>query len=969
MKSLRYCLYIPFLFLFTVNSAFGQQPETIRMYELDNSLQKRGKTPAYEINRSYIRLAPQISEAGFLKEDDRLELPLEERLIEYRIDRISHYSDNTYSVIARSLDNDEMLTYTVQSGRIHGSLHMHERGRLHQMKYDPVLDENYMSILDYKKLDILDCPGHELPEGIDIADAENSAREKRKASPYTLTDENVFIDLLILYTTKAKEWMNEFGGGADLFIAEALNQAQLALDNSEVYITFRLAHASETMFDEATATNNGTYEILGMLQQHGDGNMDEAHTLRDSYNADLVALVARINDMGGVANLPEVSHGLPNYAFSVTRVQQMDYTPVFAHELGHTLGNAHSRNQIEEPANEFGGLNNYSTGWRWTGNDDEGYASVMTYPDEDQNVPYFSNPDILYEGVPTGSYSGDFAPADNARSMNEIREVVANYDVIIDMFEGGLGSEADPFQIATAAQLNAMRYFIGGHFILMNDIDLGFDTGNSGGQFWNEGKGWNPIYFPLVNNRPIHITFQGFFNGNNQTIRNLMINRPDEQNIGLFVSTGVAAVIANVGLVNVDITGFEQVGGLIGFNFGTVQNSYTTGEVNGLLTSGGLLGQNNLGGSPGTIIESYSSVDIICEIRDCGGLVGRNWGGVIERSFATGDVTLTPTSNDIFHHSVGGLVGFNDTGTITNSYSMGSVKGNINNGGLAGRNSNGAIITNSYSIGSVEAESDAGGLVGLNEDSSAINNSYWNVETSGINSSGHGLGLTTAQMLQKSSFTGWDFDDIWAINENETYPFLKENSQVLKPAPLFLSTPINEAIVELPVDLMWQEYAGTESYQLQISQDSLFQTIAVDTSGIKTLSVNIDDLQSETMYFWHVRAANEAGSSGWSEAWSFTLSNINGSTKEIPQTFSLYQNYPNPFNPSTVISYQLPMSSEVQLLIFDITGREVAALVSGIQQAGQYSVTFDAGGLSSGVYIYQLIAGGFIESRKLLLIK
>lgn len=875
MKSLRYCLYFTLLFVFAVSNAFAQQTKTIQMYELDNSLQIRGKIPAYEMNRSYFKLAPQISGDGYLEEGDRLELPLEKSLSEYRIDRISHYSDDTYSVIARSLDNDEMLTYTVEGGRIHGSLHMHEQGRLHQMKYDPVLDENYMSILDYKKLDILGCPGHELPEGVDIADAENSAREKRGANPYALNDENVFIDLLILYTTKAKEWMDDFGGGADLFIAEALNQAQLALDNSEVYITFRLAHAAETMFDEASVTN-GTSEILVKLRQHGDGIMDEAHTLRDSSNADLVSLIAHIDDFGGLANLLTGYQGLPEVAFSVVRVQQMDFTPVFAHELGHILGNAHSRNQIGEPADEFGGLSNYSTGWRWTGNDDEGYATVMTYPDGDQNVPYFSNPNVLYEGVPTGSYSGDFAPADNALSMNEIRAVVANYDVIIDSFEGGLGSETDPFQISTAAQLNAMRYFTRGHFILMNDIDLGFDTANPGGQFWNEGKGWDPIQF--LTKRPIHITFLGSFNGNNHVISNLTINRPDEENIGLFTSTGVLAVFANVGLENVDITGFAQVGGLVGFNYGTVQNSYTTGEVNGLLTIGGLVGQNNLGGSPGVIIESSSSVDIICEIRECGGLAGRNWGGVIERSFATGNVTLTPTSNNSFNHSIGGLVGYNDTGTIINSYSTGSVSGFKHIGGLVGSNSN-DIITNSYSIGSVVAESGAGGLVGLHEDSSAINNSYWNVETSGINSSGHGLGLTTAQMVQKSSFAGWDFDDIWENIEGETFPWLRNNQQ--------------------------------------------------DSSKV------VVSTEEET----------------------------------VPLTFSLSQNYPNPFNPSTVINYQLPVPSEVQLLIFDITGRQVAALVTETQQAGRHSAIIDAAGFSSGMYFYRLTAGGFEETRKMLLIK
>ena len=73
-----------------------------------------------------------------------------------------------------------------------------------------------------------------------------------------------------------------------------------------------------------------------------------------------------------------------------------------------------------------------------------------------------------------------------------------------------------------------------------------------------------------------------------------------------------------------------------------------------------------------------------------------------------------------------------------------------------------------------------------------------------------------------------------------------------------------------------------------------------------------------------------------------------------PGSFVLSQNYPNPFNPSTVISYQLSINSEVQLKVFDMTGREVATLVNGRVAAGSHSVRFDAAGLSSGVYIYML---------------
>ncbi|MFN3426952.1 MAG: choice-of-anchor Q domain-containing protein [Candidatus Thermochlorobacter sp.] len=89
----------------------------------------------------------------------------------------------------------------------------------------------------------------------------------------------------------------------------------------------------------------------------------------------------------------------------------------------------------------------------------------------------------------------------------------------------------------------------------------------------------------------------------------------------------------------------------------------------------------------------------------------------------------------------------------------------------------------------------------------------------------------------------------------------------------------------------------------------------------------------------------------------------------LPRTFELSQNYPNPFNPTTVISYQLPVSSEVSLKIYDMLGRQVATLVEGRQEAGRYQVAFNAVQLASGLYFYRLQAGTFTQTRKMMLLK
>ena len=94
----------------------------------------------------------------------------------------------------------------------------------------------------------------------------------------------------------------------------------------------------------------------------------------------------------------------------------------------------------------------------------------------------------------------------------------------------------------------------------------------------------------------------------------------------------------------------------------------------------------------------------------------------------------------------------------------------------------------------------------------------------------------------------------------------------------------------------------------------------------------------------------------------------------IPETFTLHQNFPNPFNPITTLSYDLPKDSDVRLAIFDMLGNELATLVSTNQQAGFKSVQWDATdsmgrAVSAGVYLYQIEAGEFIQTKKMVLLK
>ena len=146
-----------------------------------------------------------------------------------------------------------------------------------------------------------------------------------------------------------------------------------------------------------------------------------------------------------------------------------------------------------------------------------------------------------------------------------------------------------------------------------------------------------------------------------------------------------------------------------------------------------------------------------------GGLAGYNYNGTITNVGVTGEVTST-------NNYVGGLLGYNG-GTVTNAYSTVAVSGNNNVGGLIGEAR--GTITNTYAVGKVMATgtSKVGGLVGYK--SGTVNNSYWAVDTTGQATSPAGEGKFFSAMLKQGSYTNWDFNTVWEIEEGVTLPYLK----------------------------------------------------------------------------------------------------------------------------------------------------------------------------------------------------
>ena len=103
---------------------------------------------------------------------------------------------------------------------------------------------------------------------------------------------------------------------------------------------------------------------------------------------------------------------------------------------------------------------------------------------------------------------------------------------------------------------------------------------------------------------------------------------------------------------------------------------------------------------------------------------------------------------------------------------------------------------------------------------------------------------------------------------------------------------------------------------------------------------------------------------------TFSYSNVIEVDVTTPLQFELSQNYPNPFNPATMINYQIAAPVNVNLIIYNTLGEEVAVLINNqFTEAGQHSVRFDGSNLASGTYIYRLTAGDFVQTKKMMLTK
>jgi hypothetical protein len=238
----------------------------------------------------------------------------------------------------------------------------------------------------------------------------------------------VRIDVMVVYTPAARAWADTNEGGINNTIAAAMSRANLASTNSDLGLTYNLVYSGEVSYTEADSSTD-----LTRLRGTTDGYMEEVHDLRNEHAADLVALLTFTQDTGGLGYLLQARYGRDDTGFSLTRVQQASWTYTLVHEIGHNMGAHHHKLQTEQPGpTEWSDWpeNQWSAGWRWRGDDGKYYRDLMTYsgsyfPDGAATIqiPYFSSPDIDYQGQPTGHT----LDGDNARTLREVKQYLAYY--------------------------------------------------------------------------------------------------------------------------------------------------------------------------------------------------------------------------------------------------------------------------------------------------------------------------------------------------------------------------------------------------------------------------------------------------------------------------------------------------------------------------------------------------------------
>jgi hypothetical protein len=569
-------------------------------------------------------------------------------------------------------------------------------------------------------------------------------------------------------------------------------------------------------------------------------------------------------------------------------------------------------------------------------------------------------------------------------------------------FAGGTGTADDPFLISTPEHLDSMRKYIPWfdatayyYFRLINDIDLNVPP-------YNEGKGWRPIGY---RDWPEGVHYKewefpgciiGNINGGGHSIKNLYINRPDDENVGL-ICLLVDAIVDSLNFVDCNITGLRWVGALAGklVNFNNspsvvrrISDCSVSGIVKGQLNMGGLIGETDSDYRyHNSFINCSSSANVTYSINDTnfggyfiGGLIGWNnldtligccaignvmggshdtyglclGGRYIFQCYAIGDVIgndivrglcgldklylTTPNTYQCF--STGNVQGNNfvsgSPGT-TNCYSTGNVIGKAFVGGiLSGHNT--MVITNCYSIGKIFCEENfSGGIAGSPYESiyDAGDITTAKIENCvSINSEITGSFPRVNRIIGRSS-SRYGYKGNVKLSNNYALDTMKVNGNIITSSKAFLDEGKDATMAELTAQNFYENVLGWDFESVwKICPNSGYPFPVFQWQDCDSLKVNIIEIKGER---------------------------INISV------------YPNPANDKVNIEFDIPSNSGFQHLVeislCNVLGQKILNMFEGTTDTEHFQQTFPLQNISIGSYFIKFTIDNKTKYEKINIVK
>ncbi|MCC5941277.1 MAG: fibronectin type III domain-containing protein [Balneolaceae bacterium] len=836
------------------------------------------------------------------------------------VQRVIHHDENNWSITGY-IDGNwyDSITMSYSNGRVTSNIKNTTNHTYYRVQFDQNIQKHVMLHIDPHKTDEVSC-------GVDhdLTSENIPAKESLKVPSFSADPDRLdVIDVMIVYTPLAEDWANLNAGGIDNVINESMAVAQQSADNGETNVIFRLVHRALVDYreDQGIGDNRGSVRDLRRLTASPTfnpfgsdyaGYLEEVHEWRNEYGADLVAMFTFVNDVGGIAWLMNNPNGRPELGFSITRIQQAMGT-THAHEMGHNMGNNHSRNQQANPAGNAGGIFEYSTGWRWTGNDGRGYVSVMTYNEGDLSYNTFSNPNVTHLGAPTGSYTAGGAPADNARSMREIKHIIADY------------RDGDPLFFVPTITINDVKD------ITTNSATVEAEITDDGGEaIITNGICWSKSVNPSLSDTCIELNSRG--NQLSATITGL------EQSTTYYVRAYAR---------NRTGTGYSQNRNF--FTLGTDTPEITTNEPQAIGYFDAIIGGTIIDNGGSELIETgvcYSKIEMPGFADNCVATDSP------QTDFTVSLTRLEHSTNYFVRAYATNLNGsaFGNEVLITTDILLPPVALDATNRTAVSFRANWEAVddANNYRID-----------VSRSEDFEDYISGYQSRNVgggTGFTVTGLTPGTTYYYRLRTQLENGLSLDS--EVVEVTTVNVSASASQVEFTRDRVLATGIQDS--EVRVQVLNTRLDPVQGITVSLRPTGGNPTIVAiqeetDENGEAIFSVT--NTREERVTFTTVAAGLDL-----SRVIAIEFVFADGE-------LTLGDNFPNPFRVNTTIPIVIPEQTRVRIDLFNSNGAHIRSIKDQEFNTGYYEVPVNMSGLSSGVYFYRMVTDNDVKTEKLMLIQ